>query len=130
MYVCKKCLTILRFCIIIMLILTQNIESQWVAIYQQTNKTILIGNLYRPPQGDIKKCIDYLDDVLSDIDLHRVEFILMGDLIIDIMDKNNNYVKDLLNTTKQIGLRQLIKESIRYSQVKDSCLFTNSDDIN
>ena len=46
----------------------------------------------------------------------------MGDLNIDIMDKNNNSVKELLNVTKQLGLCQLFKEPTRYSQDKDSCL--------
>ena len=110
----------------------KNVESQWVAIYQKPNKTILIGNLYRPPQGDIEKCIEYLDDVLSDIDLDKIEVILMGDLNIDILDTNKNAGKDLINMCKQHGLKQLINEPTSYSQVKDSCLdlfFTNSDII-
>ena len=110
----------------------KDIECQWISIFQKPNKTILIGNLYRPPQGDISKCIDYLDDVLSDIDLQKVEVFLMGDLNIDILDKNNRFVKILLNMAKQLGLRQLITEPTRYSPVKDSCLdlfFTNSDII-
>ena len=111
---------------------SKDIECQWISIFQKPNKTILIGNLYGPPQGDISKCIDYLDDALSDIDLQKVEVFLMGDLNFDIFDKNNRFVKTLLNMSKQLGLRQLITEPTRYSPVKDSCLdlfFTNSDII-
>ena len=101
-------------------------------VLQKPNKIILIGNLYRPPQGDISKCIDYLEEVLSDLDRQKIEVYLMGDINIDIMDRNNNHVKDLLNSTKQFGLLQLIEEPTSYSQIKDSCLdivFTNSDII-
>ena len=111
---------------------TKDIETQWISILKKTNKTILLGNLYRPAQGDIPNFIEYLDDTLSDIDLQKVEVFLMGDLNIDILDVGNGNVKALLNMTKQLGLRQLITEPTRYSPTKDSCIdlfFTNSDII-
>ena len=107
----------------------KNIECQWISISQKPNKTILLGNCYRPPQGDEVKCIDFLDNILSDIDLSMIEVFLMGDLNVDILDKGNNS-KKLLNMTKQMGLRQLIMERTRYSPIRDSCIylfFTNSD---
>ena len=82
---------------------TKDIESQWISIFQKPNKTILLGNLYRPPQGDATKCIDHLENVLSDIDLQKVEVFLIGDMNLDIMDKNNISAKNLINTTKQLG---------------------------
>ena len=109
-----------------------DIESQWISISQKPNKTILLGNLYRPPQGDATKCIDFLDNILSDIDLQKVEVFLMGDLNLDTMDRNSASCKKLLNMAKQLGLRQLITEPTRYSPVRDSCIdliFTNSDII-
>ena len=99
---------------------------------QKPNKTILIGNLYRPPQGNAKNCIDMIEHTLSNVDLQKVEIILMGDLNLDLLDKNNKFAKELVNTLKQMGLRQLIKEPTRYSNSKDSCLdlvFTNSNII-
>ena len=114
------------------LILPPLIEAQWVSITQKPNKTILIGNLYRPPQGNVSNCSEYLENVLTNIDLHKIEVFLMGDLTLDILDKNNDQAKEIVNTLKQLGLRQLIKEPTRYSQNKDSCLdlfFTNSDII-
>ena len=110
----------------------KDLESQWVSIYQNPNKTILIGNLYRPPKGDSGKCLELIDDILSDIDLQRIEVILIGHLNLDILDKNNADAKQLINMAKQLGLRQLIKEPTRYSPYKDSCLdliFTNSNII-
>ena len=109
-----------------------DLESQWVAITQKPNKTILLGNLYRPPQGNIANCLESLENNLSNIDLHKIEVILMGDLNIDLLDMQNNSAKEIINLMKQLGLRQLIKEPTRYSPNKDSCLdlfFTNSDII-
>ena len=111
---------------------TIDLEAQWVAISQKPNKTILIGNLYRPPQGNAKNCIDMIENALSNVDLQKVEIILMGDLNLDLLDKNNKFAKELVNPLKQMGLRQLIKEPTRYSHSKDSCLdlvFTNSNII-
>ena len=111
---------------------TIDLEAQWVSISQKPNKTILIGNLYRPPQGNATNCINMIENVLSNIDLHKVEVFLMGDLNLDIFDKNIKPAKEIINTLKQLGLRQLIKEPTRYSFNKNSCLdlfFTNSDII-
>ena len=37
----------------------QNVECQWVTINQKHSKLILIGNLYRPPQGNIDVFIQF-----------------------------------------------------------------------
>ena len=111
---------------------TINLEVQWVSIAQKPNKTILIGNIYRPPQGSATDCIDLLENILTNIIAYKIEVILMGDLNLDLLDNNIKSAKYLLSTLKQLGLRQLIKEPTRYSQNKDSCLdlcFTNSDII-
>ena len=111
---------------------SKDLESQWVSIEQKPNKTILLGNLYRPPQGDISNCLELIENKLSDINFHKIEIILMGDLNIDILDTRNNSAKDLVNLVKQLGLRQLIKDPTRFSHNKNSCLdlfFTNSDII-
>ena len=67
----------------------KNLKSQRVSIYQKPNKTTLMGNLYKLPQGDSKKCLEILDNILADIDLTTIKVILMGDLNLDILDKNN-----------------------------------------
>ena len=111
---------------------TIDLEAQWVSISQKPNKTILIGNLYRPPQGNATNCINMIVNVLSNIDLLKSEVILMGDLNLDIFDKNIKPAKEIVNTLKQLGLRQLIKEPTRYSHNKNNCLdlfFTYSDII-
>ena len=109
-----------------------DIESQWVTIKFPNSKTILIGNVYRPPQGNVDKFIQVLDNYFSELDLSKFEIFLMGDMNIDLLDKNNEAGKKLLNLIKPYGFCQLIKEPTRYSSDKNSLLdifITNSNYI-
>ena len=92
-----------------------DIEMQWLSISQKTNKTILIANCYRPPQGNIDRLIEILENILDDMDLTKIEIFLLGDFNIDIFEKNNVKNKKFINTLKQFGLKQLIDEPTRYS---------------
>ena len=110
----------------------KNIESQWVSIKQQNSRTILIGNVYRPPQGNIETFIQVLEDILTSMDLSKIELFIMGDLNIDILERKNPNTKKLLELIKTFGLRQLIKTPTRYSKDKNSLIdviITNSDFI-
>ena len=100
----------------------KNIESQWVSIKQPNSRTILIGNVYRPPQGNIETFIQVLEDILTSMDLSKIELFIMGDLNIDILEKKNPNTKKLLELIKTFGLRQLIKTPTRYSKDKNSCI--------
>ena len=109
-----------------------DLESQWVSIKQPNSKTILIGNIYRPPQGNIENFIQVLENIFTEIDLLRIEIYIMGDFNIDMLDKKNASTKKLLDFIKPFGLYQLIKSPTRYSKDKNSLLdniFTNSDFI-
>ena len=109
-----------------------DIEVQWVTIQQPNSKTIIIGNLYRPPQGNIDNFTRVLENVLSNIDLTKNEIYIMGDLNVDMLDKKNISTKKINDFIKPFGLRQLIKTPTRYSRDKNSMLdviFTNSDVI-
>ena len=65
--------------------------------HQKTNKTILVCNLYKPPQGNIDNFIGLLEEQLVSLDLNKSEVTLMGDFNIDIKEKlNENSKKKLL----------------------------------
>ena len=66
---------------------SKDIEMQWLSISQKTNKTILIANCYRPPQGNIDRLIEILENILDDMDLTKIEIFLLGDFNIDIFEK-------------------------------------------
>ena len=51
---------------------SKNIECQWVSIKQKHSKLILVGNLYRPPQGDMENLIQYLENVFDSIEIEII----------------------------------------------------------
>ena len=109
-----------------------DLESQWVSIHQPNSKIIFIGNLYRPPQGNVDNFIQTFENILTKVDLTKIELYVMGDINIDMLDKKNISTKNLVELIKPFGLRQLIKTPTRYSKDKNSLLdviFTNSDFI-
>ena len=108
-YVCISIINyIFQTMILPTLTVLQKISSQWISITQKPNKSILLGNLYRPPQGDVLTCLEIIENKLSDINLQKVEVILMGDLNIDLLDLHSNIAKYLIHKKRQLGLRQLI----------------------
>ena len=40
----------------------KHIEAQWIFVHRPSCKNVYICNMYRPPNGDLKKAISYLDD--------------------------------------------------------------------
>ena len=111
---------------------SKDIESQWISLQFPNSKPIIIGNIYRPPQGSIDGFTHVLDNIFTEIDLSKVELYLIGDMNVDMIDKQNEAYRKLIELTKPIGLRQLIKQPTRYSNARDSILdicFTNCDFI-
>ena len=109
-----------------------NIESQWISINQKNSKMILLGNIYRPPQGDIDEFISVLENILTAINLNKVELYIMGDLNVDFKDKKHTSTKKMISFIKPYGLNQIINETTRYSREKDSLIdvfITNSNCI-
>ena len=107
-----------------------NIECQWVSITLPHNREIVVGNIYRPPQGNVDMFVQNLESILDNFDLGKIELYLIGDFNIDFIEKGNQATKKLIDSIKPYGLRQLIKEPTRYSKAKNSCLdlfITNSD---
>ena len=109
-----------------------DIESQWISIELPNCKPLLIGNVYRPPKGNIDTFTQVLDNILNEIDLSKFELYLMGDMNIDMADKQSEACRKLVDFIKPLGLCQLIKKPTRFSATKNSILdicITNSNFI-
>ena len=101
---------------------TKDIESQWILISLPHSKPIVVGNIYRPPQGNIDTFIQVLDNVFNEIDLSNTELYLMGDMNIDMLDKQCESHRKFSTLIKSNGLCQLIKTPTRYSTTKNSLI--------
>ena len=109
-----------------------NIEAHWISINQKNSKLILIGNVYRPPQGDIDEFTSVLENVFTSIDLNKTEVYIMGDINVDFKDKKCILTKKGIAPYKPYGFNQIIKEPTRYSKDKESLIdvfITNSNYI-
>ena len=91
----------------------EHIEAQWTLIHRPHCKNIVVCNIYRPPKGDLKLALKYLDECLKTINLSKVNVFLLGDLNVDYQNKSSPNYKKLLFFSQSNGLTQHIKSSTR-----------------
>ena len=110
-----------------------DIEIQWVTIKSQFQKDIIIANVYRPPQGNFKNFLKYINDSIDSIEnVYRKDLFIVGDFNIDVSKKTENKAKELLQNMNSYGLKQHISGVTRYGKT-NSCIdliFSNSEYIN
>ena len=107
----------------------RDVECQWVKLIFEKQRNVIVGNLYRPPQGNVNFFIDYMDGVLETVDLSKEDVFLMGDYNIDFLNKLDESYKSINEFGNQIGMDMCINSKTRFSKTKDSCLdqiITNS----
>ena len=94
-------------------------------------RKIIIANVYRPPKGKVPQFIDYLQSCIDKLGSYKnYDVYIMGDMNINIDDKNATDTNRLLLFIKQLGFKQLIKEPTRYSNVRNTTIdiiITNSE---
>ena len=113
---------------------TIDIEILWLTFDHPRMKKICLANVYRPPEGNIKKFCDKLEDQLiclkNKYDIEP-EIFIMGDCNIDYLKPRDPSTKLLKWIEHSTGLRQLIKQPTRYSTT-NSCIdliFTNCNKV-
>ena len=115
----------------------KDLEMLWVSIEIKNLRPILIVTIYRPPQGDHKKCNELLTEAFERANLKdNTDIFMLGDFNIDLADRKNSKTKDLEFTTGLLGLRQLVNTHTRVSfrngiatRTKLDLIFSNSDCI-
>ena len=108
----------------------KDIEILWLSIHIPNCKKIVIGNIYRPPQGNVKACTDTLDNMIQEISSNNnsIEFYILGDFNINYNATHTPDTKTLKWFEQRTGLKQLINDTTRFSN-NNSCIdliFTNS----
>ena len=107
----------------------EHIEAQWTYIHRPSCKNVMICNLYRPPQGDLKKALSYLDDCLKTVSLCKVDLFIIGDMNVDYQTKKSPNYKRLNFFAQSNALSQLIQSTTRNTNKSKSLIdlvFTNS----
>ena len=112
---------------------SKDIEIHWMVLEFPKMRDMIIANVYRPPQGNVKNCCKYIRNCIEDLkDISKKDIFFMGDFNIDFSNKASNDSKDLINLMSTHGFKQFIKETTRFG-TKNTCIdliFSNSDYIN
>ena len=113
---------------------SKNIEMLWISLNKENMKKIIICNLYRPPQGNIATFCEILTNTvnsLSDEMTCDFDLIVMGDFNVNYRYPDKNGYNDIKWFEQRTGLRQLIKEMTRFSQLNSSIdlIFSNCNHI-
>ena len=107
----------------------KTIEIQWVIVSRPHTRKILIGNVYRPPDGNITEAFDRLDELLDQItDLNKYELLIVGDFNADCINKKSQSYQLIKKFEAEHQLQQMINEPTRYSKKTHTTIdlaFTN-----
>ena len=99
-----------------------NIEAQWTLIHRPFCKNVVVGNLYRPPNGNLAKAVEYLDNSLKTMNLGKMDVFLVGDLNVNFQDKTSSAFKKLNFFIQSNGLSQHILNSTRNTDKSQSLI--------
>ena len=77
----------------------------------------------------MKECYELLNKGLSEIDLNKCDIFIIGDLNMNVIDKNDKNIQLFINSLKQKGMLQYIKEPTFITSMTSTCIdlcFTNT----
>ena len=85
-------------------------------------KRIVVGNIYRPPQGDINNFCAFLADKVERIKGKvNCEIFILGDFNVNYLNKSDPNTRALKWLENVTGFKQIIKDVTRFS-TNNSCL--------
>ena len=113
---------------------TRDIEICWVSLNIPLCRKIVVGIVYRPPQGNVNTFCDTLDEHVEFIQENSptsTELFILGDCNINYFLKNTHDMRELKWFEQKNSLTQRITQVTRFSNT-NSCIgliFTNSNYI-
>ena len=98
---------------------TSDFEILLLDILKPGLKYMSIICVYRPPNGKLKPCIDYLKNVIMNC---RSEIWIIGDINVDFLDRANVQRTKFQTLFTTFGLKQLIHGITRPSKKSGTCI--------
>ena len=68
---------------------TEDIELSVIRYNLPCTRGIFVLNVYRPPMGDMEKCIDYLQTCINTIRNNEIDIFTGGDFNVDVKRQNS-----------------------------------------
>ena len=111
-----------------------DLGSLWITILIPNMHKIVIGTVYRPPQGNIQNSLTQLENQIKDIqDRYNqpVDLFLLGDVNIDYINNRAMGRSGVRDIEEVYGMKQLITEPTHYGNKPTTLdyILTNSDCI-
>ena len=103
-------------------------KAVWLKVKHKSQKDLVVGVVYRQPQGNVKTFTDVLTETVNKIRrIDKSDIFIIGDFNVNYDDVVNQGRKLLNDMESLTGLRQLIRETTRYSSTKSTIdlIFTN-----
>ena len=95
-------------------ICTADIEMSVIEYCLPHTRKIFIFNIYRPPMGDVEKCIKQIQDCVDILrNSDKIDFFIGGDFNIDVKVKNSVSSKKLSRFLKINQFKQYITQTTR-----------------
>lgn len=103
---------------------TNDIELCVVKLTVNGNKKQVLLVVYRPPNGNVANAVNTISSCAEKFSdkYNNTEYVIMGDLNINYLDKRCSQVKLLKSLEKQFGLLQVINEPTRVTLQKDTLI--------
>lgn len=88
------------------------LEQVWIKI-KVPGQTIIIGNIYRPPNSDYTQFLNHLEDTLTNLFTEGDLLFCLGDFNVNLYDSESNNTISLVNLADSFGLQQVIDAPTR-----------------
>ena len=72
---------------------SMDVECHWLELKFEHHRNIIIANLYRPPQGNVKKFMTYIESMVNKTRVNNVDIFIMGEFDIDFLVKGEETTK-------------------------------------
>ena len=106
-----------------------DIEMLWLELHLPFSKNVLLGTIYRPPDGNVTEFCDTLTNTVNDLSIQpNKELLLLGDFNIQYGKPGDPNAIKLIDFEHLTNMSQKITEPTRLENTID-LIYTNSDDI-
>ena len=98
-------------------------EDIFIEIINDSDKNIIVGVIYRPPNNHIDTFLDKLDDSLNKVSQENKQIYLMGDYNVDLLSPTNQHVSSrLLNILSSFSLHPHISKHTRITPTSSTLI--------
>ena len=103
---------------------TRNLEQMWLRIEEPGRKHFVIGIVYRPPVGSLKRFLEEMEKTLKAVFCNRrgEEHVVMGDFDIDFQHSEMIKCKNIKTLMNEFGLKHLATTFTRITKYSKSII--------